>query len=355
MAKDYYDILGVSKGASDDEIKKAYRKLAHKYHPDKKDGDESKFKEVNEAYQTLSDKQKRSQYDQFGQAFNGAGGGAGFEGFSDFSGGFNFNGEGSPFGDIFSEFFSSGGGQARQKAGSDIAVDVTIDFLEMAKGVEKEIDLYKKIICEDCAGTGAKDRKTKTCTRCSGQGRVKEATRTILGTINQVVACPECRGNGQIPEVKCSACGGDGIRRGYEKVKIKLPAGIEEEQVLKMTGKGEAAVGGGLAGDLFITVHVKKHQLFTRQGNNVRSEVAISFSQAALGDKISVKTIDGAVKIKIPAGTQAGDVLKIRNHGIEGGGYWGKGDHLVKIKVQVPSSLTKDQKRIIKELAEEGL
>ena len=202
MAKNYYDILGVSRGASEDEIKKAYRKLAHKYHPDKKGGDEEKFKEINEAYQILSDSQKRAQYDQFGQSFNSAGTGGGFEGFGgfDFDKGFSFTGADSGmFGDIFSEFFTSGQGVNRQPAGSDIAVDLTIDFFEMVKGTKKEIDLYKKVICLECDGTGAENKILDKCNKCDGRGRVNQMTRTILGTFNQVVTCPVCHGRGETP------------------------------------------------------------------------------------------------------------------------------------------------------------
>ncbi len=366
MAKDYYDILGVSKDASQDEIKKAYRRLAHKHHPDKKGGDEAKFKEINAAYQVLSDAEKRKQYDTFGSAFGGAGGGAGGQGFSgqgDFSdffsganrGGFDFrsSGQGMNFNDIFSDFF--GGGQRGPAAGSDIAVDVEITFEEMVKGVEKEIDLYKKVICDRCGGTGAENKKTKKCSTCGGAGQVKTTRRTILGAFTQVSVCPTCHGKGQVPEEKCKKCGGDGVVRDYQKAKVNIPAGIEDGQTLRLSGYGEASKEGGPAGDLYINIHVKPHSEFKRQGLNVLSKAKITISQAVLGDKVAINTVEGEVKIKIPAGTQSGDVLKIRGRGIGTSGYFGKGDHLVEIKVEIPEKLSREQKRLIEELRKEGL
>ncbi|HHX58888.1 MAG TPA: molecular chaperone DnaJ [Candidatus Moranbacteria bacterium] len=360
MAKNYYDILGVSRDASESEIKKAYRKLAHQYHPDKKGGDEDRFKEINEAYQVLSDSQKRAQYDQFGQTFgSGAGGsGGGFEGFDgfDFNRGFDFGGADSGmFGDIFSDFFTASRG-SREPIGSDIAVDLEIDFLEMAKGTKKELDLYKKVICSDCQGTGAENQATDKCGKCDGKGRVTQATRTILGNFNQVITCPTCHGRGQIPKKKCAGCGGDGVRRDYQKVNIEIPAGIEDGQVIKLTGGGEAPkTGHGKSGDLYITIRVKRHKNFSRKGMDVLSDHEISFSQAALGDKVSVETIDGPVKIKIPAGIQAGEALKIKNRGIIRGGYFRRGDHLVNIKLKTPQNLSRAQKKLIESLKEEGL
>ncbi|MBT3355864.1 molecular chaperone DnaJ [bacterium] len=362
MSKDLYSILGVDKNASDDEIKKAYRKLAHKHHPDKKGGDEAKFKEINGAYQTLSDKQKRGQYDQFGQTFegasNGAGGGAAGGGF-DFNFGQASGNAGGGFEDLFSDLFSQtgfGGASAPgEKVGSDIAVDIEITFKEMALGVEKEVELYKKILCKHCDGTGAKNKNTKTCNACGGAGKVHKTMRSMFGAIQQVVVCEKCHGKGQIPKDKCDKCGGDGVVRDYQKVNIKIPAGIESGQTIRATGHGEMPAGGGHAGNLFITIHVKSEPGFERSNDDIVSRAEISFSQASLGDKIDVKTIEGVMRMKVSAGTQSGDIFKIKNKGINREDRFGRGSHLVKIAVKTPKSLTRDQRRLVKKLQEEGL
>ena len=365
MSKDYYQILGVSKNASEEEIKKAYRRLAHKYHPDKGGGDEEKFKEINEAYQVLSDKQKREQYDRFGSAFeqggySTSGFGGGFSGFD--TSGWNFYGSGSSgggsiFDDIFSDIFQSSGfrsGSVRKPTGSDIAVDVTVDYPEMAQGTEKEIKLYKNTQCPDCQGTGAKDGKLETCSQCQGSGRVVKTTQTILGNIQQQTLCDKCRGLGKVPKEKCKTCGGDGVVKEYQTVKVKIPAGIQDGQTIKIPGQGEA-VANGQPGDLYVTVRVKPDARFRREGNNIISEKEITFSQAALGDVVPVETVYGETKIKIPAGTQPGDLLRIKGKGIRGDGYFNKGDHLVKMKVLVPTKLDKEQKELIERLKEKGI
>ena len=366
MAKDYYDILGVTKNSSADEIKKAYRKLAHKHHPDKKGGDEAKFKEINEAYQVLSDPQKKSQYDQFGQTFNQAGAGGGAGGFSGFGGGsqgFDFDFSqfgGSGFEDIFSDIFSGGGFGGRgerstARSGSDIAVDVEISFEEMAKGVEKELDLYKKTTCKVCEGTGAKDKKMKKCSRCGGQGKIRTTRQTILGSFAQVSICPDCHGKGEVPEEKCSNCGGDGTVRDYEKIKVKIPAGIEHGQTIKLSGLGEAAPGGGMPGDLYLNIYVKSDSKFRREGENIYSRQKISFSQAVFGDKIETQTIHGPVNLKVPAGIQSGTILRIKGKGINNEHRFGKGDHMVEIQVETPERISRKQKNLIEELRKEGL
>jgi len=362
MSKDYYKTLGVDKKASGDEIKKAYRKLAHKHHPDKKGGDEAKFKEINEAYQTLSDDQKRSQYDQFGSSFNQAGGGAqGFGGFGGFGGaqgqgnfqGFNFQGAG--FEDIFSDFFGGGQAAERKTAGSDIVVDVEVSFEEMAKGAKKKIKLYKKVSCKDCSGTGAKNSQTEECAECHGSGQIKKTKQTFLGAIAQVEVCERCKGKGRIPKEKCKKCGGDGVIKDYEEAEVNIPAGIEEEQVLKVAGGGEASTLGGNSGDLYLKIHVKPHSDFKRRGDDVVSKVYITFSQAVLGDKVEVETVEGKVNLKIPAGIEAGDFLRIKGKGIRRFGGFGQGNHLVEIKIKTPKKVSWGQKSLIKKLREEGL
>ncbi len=369
MSKDYYNTLGVSAEASDEEIKKAYRKLAHKHHPDKKGGNEEKFKEINEAYQILSDKQKRGQYDQYGQTFEQAqsqGGASGFEGFRDFSSfasGFDFEfgkNKSGGFEDIFSDIFSSAGfggarSARRQAVGSDIAVDITITFEEMAKGAEKELDLYKKIICDGCEGTGAENKDTKTCPMCKGSGKQQRTTKSIFGTFAHVSVCNQCQGKGAISKMKCKKCGGDGVVRDYQKVKIVIPAGIQNDQAIRITGQGEAPRGGGQSGDLYVKVHVQEHQKFMRKGDDVLSKLKISFTQAALGDKIDVDTLDGNIKIKISPGTQSGDLLKIKNKGIGRVERFGRGDHFVEIKIDTPERLSRQQKELMKKLKDVGL
>lgn len=359
MAKDYYDVLGVAKDASEDDIKKAYRKLAHKFHPDKKGGDEEKFKEVNQAYQVLSDKQKRGQYDQFGSSFEqaGSGGFSGFEGFGGTSGGF---GKGQGFEDIFSDIFSNAGfGSQRsgpqESVGSDIAVDVEISFEEMAKGVEKEVDLYKKVLCNACEGTGAENKQTQSCSSCGGSGKVEKTTKSFFGTFSQVTICSACHGKGVIPINKCKNCGGDGVVRDYQKVRVNIPPGIESGQTMRITGYGEMPRGGGRAGDLFVTIHVVNHPKYKRSGDDIRSTVKVTFSQAALGDKISVNTIEGPVKIKVTPGTQSGDIFKIRGKGIKRTERMKIGDHLVEIQVATPERLSRQQKKAIENLKDIGL
>ncbi len=371
MSKDYYEILGVAKGASDDDIKKAYRKLAHKHHPDKSGGDEARFKEVNEAYQVLSDKQKRSQYDQYGQTFEQAqqqGGFSGFEGFRDFSSyanGFDFNfsrGAGgsrgySGFEDIFGDIFEQAGFGRRgarrtgHSRGEDIQVDVEIGFSEMAHGAEKEMNLYKRVKCDRCGGEGVEPGSKKVeCPTCKGAGEVRTSQRTILGTFQQVQVCPECKGEGKVPEKKCEKCGGDGRTREYENVKVKIPAGIRDGQAIRLEGMGESGERGGEAGDLYVTVHVKPHEKFERDDDDIRTAENISFSQAALGDKIDVETLYGDVKLKIPAGTQSGEIFRVRGKGVKRLGRYGHGDQYVRIRVVTPKNLTKEQRELLEKL-----
>lgn len=357
MAKDFYDILGVSKGASEDEIKKAYRKLAHQHHPDKSGGDEAKFKEASEAYSTLSDKSKRAQYDQFGQTFNGAsGGGQGFGGF-DFGGrgnqaGFDFGGGG--FEDIFSEMFGGGGrgsARSRARAGSDIQVDVEITFTEMAKGVKKDIQLQKMSSCDTCHGLGGEPGASEgTCATCNGQGQIQRTVKSFLGVFSQTEVCPSCSGKGKTFAQKCHTCHGNGRMQTSEKITVDIPAGITSGQAISLSGRGEAGESGAHAGDLYVVVRVKPHQYFDRKNDDVLSNATISFAQAVLGDKIAVETLEGDVTMKIPSGTQSGEVFRIRDKGIPHLQRHGKGDHLVKVIVEVPKKLSKDQKKLIEAL-----
>lgn len=359
MNKDYYKVLGVDKGASPEEIKKAFRKLAHEHHPDKKSGDEAKFKELNEAYQVLSDSKKRSQYDQFGSAFEHgqAGGGAqGFGGFGDFSGGFNVNMDdlGDIFGGLGDVFGFSGGGSRRrqsQRRGSDIQVLLTIDFSEAVFGAEKEISLKKTVKCPKCQGEG-KEPGTEiiTCKTCGGKGQVVRVQRTILGNMQVQMACEDCRGEGKIFKEKCSACRGAGLAQQIVNLKVKIPAGIDNNETIRLSGQGEAAAKGGQAGDLYLKIRVNSDRRFQRDGFNIKSRLEINFSQAALGDKIETITVDGPVELKIPEGTQSGRVFILRDKGVPHLNGRGRGNHLVEVVVKTPTGLSKKQREVLKEL-----
>lgn len=359
---DYYDILGVKKDASADEIKKAFRKQAHKYHPDKGGGDEKKFKEANEAYQVLSDAEKRRNYDQYGQGFhdNGAqsqgSGGAGFSGFQGFdfsnfsSGGFNFSGGSGGFDDIFSDIFSGGGSRQGERSGSDIQTDIEISFEEMVRGGDKTVNLRKRVPCTDCSGTGGKKgTQESTCPDCHGAGRVSRAMRTIFGTINQAVPCDRCHGTGRFYATLCPRCGGEGRSLETEALTLSIPAGIEDGQTVSVEGHGEAGLRGSRSGNLFVTVHVHPHAEFRRSGRNILSKKTISYPVAALGGKIPVATIDGEVTIKVPAGTQPGEVFRIRGNGIRLG-HFDAGDHLVELSVRVPKSISSEERKLLEQL-----
>ena len=360
MAKDFYNILGVGRDAEEDEIKKAYRKLAHKYHPDKEGGDEAKFKEINEAYQILSDKQKRAQYDRFGDASAGGPSGGGFGGFG---GGqeFEFNFGSSGFDDIFGDIFSgfSGGpgfSGSRKKRGSDIGIDLEISFEEMARGVEREVDLYKGVACSRCKGSGVEPgSKIKTCDVCGGTGTVKTQKKTFLGAFTQVSMCEHCHGSGKIPEKKCSLCGGDGRIKENARIKIFVPAGIKDGQTISISGMGEAGEAGSAPGDLYATVHVRSHSQFARKGDDIWYQAHVPFSLAALGGKIQVPTLNGGVNIKIPAGTPNGKILKLRGEGLKRLEAFGQGDEMIEIVIDIPKKLSRNQRKLLDELKKEGL
>lgn len=365
MSKDYYNILGVDKSASQQDIKKAFRRLAHKHHPDKKDGDEAKFKEVNEAYQVLGDEQKRQQYDQFGSTFDQQGGFGGGASWDDFmraaqqGGGFQgANFSGADFGDIFGDMFGFGGGGGRRRGrgrtrGSDIQVDTTISFAESISGVKKEISLTKNNDCEPCNGTGAEPgTEMEQCGTCHGQGQVQQVQRTILGAMQTVVTCPDCAGQGQTPKTKCKQCRGTGIDRGNQTFNITIPAGIDDGQSVRISGSGESAGVGGDAGDLYIRVHVTPDNRFERRGNDIFTNATISYPQAVLGDTIPVDTVEGEKKIVVPAGTVSGQKIRLKQLGVPYVNGGGRGDQYVVVTIDVPKKVSRKVKKHLEELRE---
>ena len=359
-AKNYYDILGVSKGASKDEIKKAFYKLAHKYHPDKKEGDEAKFKEVNEAYQTLSDDQKRQQYDTYGQTFNGAGpqqgggfGGFDFSGFQN-SGGFNVNMD--DIGDIFGDFFGGfgGGGRSRKPRGADISVQVLVSFEESVFGAKRTLQMTKNAACETCTGTGAAPHsKMKTCDTCKGQGKVKDTRASFLGGISMVRICDTCHGDGKVPEQKCKTCSGDGVTRKREEITIEIPKGIQNGETLQMSGGGES-IQGGTPGNLYVQIKVEPHKLFKRDGYDIVYKHSISVSDAILGAKQTIKTLDGEHALHIPEGSTHGSLVRISGKGVPND-RGKRGDFVVVLDLKVPQKLSKKARELVEKLKEEGL
>lgn len=365
MSKDYYEILGVSKTASQDEIKRAYRKLAHEFHPDK-GGDASKFKEVNEAYQVLSDPQKRAQYDRFGATFEQsrtAGGFSGFEGFRDFSTfaeAFGQNGNAEfdfgDLGDIFSQVFggSRQAGRSRRQRGQDIAVDVEISLEEAAQGVEKDFNLYKGVVCPKCSGSGAEPGSAiKDCSRCKGRGQIEETRSAGFFSFSQVRVCPDCKGLGKKPERVCLKCGGDGRVKDYQIISVKIPAGIEDGQIISLRGQGEAGTHGSSPGDLYVTVHIRPSKFFKRQGDDLYYDLEISFTQAALGDKIEVPTLSESVELKIPEGVESGEMIRLKEKGLPHLHGRGRGDFFVRVKIKTPKRLSRKARQLLEELGGE--
>lgn len=351
--RDYYEVLGLSKGASDDEIKKAFRKLAMKYHPDKNPGDkeaEEKFKEINEAYAVLSDPEQKSKYDRFGHAGvdpNSFAGGGGFGGFEDI-----FDMFGSAFGGGF-----GGGGSRRNngpRKGSDIQKTMTIDFEEAAFGVKKQIRLTKNVKCKNCGGTGAAPGTSKkTCPRCGGSGEIRTQQQTPLGVFQSVSPCPDCNGTGEINESPCPDCGGTGRVRDTVTITINIPAGVDNDSVIPVRGQGEPGINGGPDGDLYIVLNVRPHKLFERRGQDLWLEIPITFNQAALGDEIVVPTLEEKVSYKIPAGTQPGTVFRLKGKGIKNVRGGRKGDLYVKVSLEVPTKLNKKQKKAVEAMGKE--
>lgn len=361
MSKNYYETLGVQKGASKDEIKKAFRKLAHEHHPDKKGGDEKKFKEVSEAYAVLSDDAKRSQYDSFGSYSAGGGQQGGGFGQGDFSGfdfsGFSQGGGNVEFdlGDIFGSFFGGGGGgRERAKRGRDISVDIEVSFEDAVFGVSRDIKINKTSTCGTCDGSGAKKGTTfDTCSVCKGKGKVEEMRRSIIGSFATVKTCENCHGTGKIPKEKCETCKGKGVVNKDETISIKIPAGIQNGETLRAPGKGEAILGGE-TGDLYINIHVKNHKLFTRSGYDLVMNLPVKLSDALLGASIPVKTLDGEITLKVPEGITFGEILRVKEKGVPHGN-GRRGDILVRIIIELPKKLNKDTKKLIEELKEKGI
>ena len=349
--KDYYAILGVSKTAKPDEIKAAFRKLAHKHHPDK-GGDEAKFKEINEAYQVLSNEDKRRQYDQFGSGFENMAGG-GF----DFGGGFsgakvNFEDLGDLFGGLGDMFgFSSTSSSRRSNRGESIEAILSLDFKEAVFGVEKEILVDKNIACQKCNGSGAEPgAKIEQCKTCKGRGRVFKVQRTIFGAMQSEVICSDCHGEGQTYSKKCSQCQGQGFYAGQEKMKVKIPAGINEGEAIRLAGKGHYASKKYPAGDLILRIKISPSSDFRRQGHDIYSNLKINVKQAILGDKVKVLTVHGEVILKIPEGTQSGTTFKIKGKGVPKLRGLGQGDHLVEVEVLIPKGLSKKDKKLLEEI-----
>lgn len=354
--KDYYQILGLQKGASKDEVKKAFRKLAAQYHPDKKTGDEERYKEVTEAYAVLGDEKKKAEYDTYGQSFNGAGGGNPFGGgfdFSQFQQGFGGQGVEFDINDIFSSFGFGGGRSARQR-GRDVSIDINLTFEESIFGVTRKVLITKNNTCSACDGTGAKKGTgMETCSTCGGQGKLRETRQSIMGAFTTVRECSTCHGTGQIPKERCGTCAGAGIARTEEEISIKVPAGIQNGEVIRMTGRGEA-MPHGEPGDLYIKVHVEQHATIKRDGSTLTTKLPIKLTDALLGATYSVQTLDGTVDIKIPEGITHGELLRIKGKGVPND-RGSRGDFMVKISVETPKKLSRKARKLVEELREEGI
>jgi molecular chaperone DnaJ len=363
MSKDYYNILGVQKNASKEEIKKAFHKLAHEHHPDKNKGDDKKFKEVNEAYQVLSNDQKRTQYDQFGsadgpmgsagQGYQGGFGGFDFSGFQ--QGGFNM-GDMGDIGDIFGDFFSGGMGRGTKNSrrGRDIQTEMDLSFEESIFGINRKVLITKQSICDICKGSGGKvGTKMKNCNSCNGKGQIKEVRRSILGSFSTTRICENCQGQGKIPTEKCSNCSGQGVYRKQKEISIDVPAGINDTEILRMTGQGEE-VQNGQPGDLYIKINVKGHSVYHRDGLNLIMDLPINLTDALLGFNYNLKTLEGNnIEVKIPEGINHNELLRVRGKGVPSSR--GRGDIILRIKIKMPAKLSRRQKEIIEDLKKEGI
>lgn len=363
--KNYYETLGVPKSASEEEIKSAFRKLAHKYHPDKKGGDEKKFKEVSEAYAVLSNKKKRTEYDAYGRTFADGGPSGGFRGFdfSDFSAGggqagFGFQGFGGQnvefdLGDIFGEFFGGGSPRARSR-GRDISIDIELPFREVVFGTERRVLIAKTSVCTLCGGTGAaKGSKIVSCTTCNGKGDIRETRNSFFGTFSSVRTCPRCHGKGEVPEKLCEICRGEGVARREEEIRVVVPAGVSDGEMIRMPGRGEMAPGGG-AGDLYVKLHIKPDPDFSREGNNLITALPIKLTDALLGGEYRIRTFEGEETLRVPAGVAHGEVIRVRGKGIPYGRGL-RGDLLVRVDIEFPKKLSKTARDLVEKLRSEGL
>ena len=365
MAKNYYETLGVDKKASQDDIKKAFRKLAHKYHPDKGTGDESKFKEISEAYSVLGDEKKRREYDTYGQSFPGGGAGArgasGFGGnpfggfdFSQFQQGFGNDGAEFDFSDIFGDLFGGARGAARAPRGRDISIDLELSFKEAVYGTDRTVLIGKVGTCDLCKGTGGKPGTDfETCATCGGRGQIHEVRSTILGQFTSARTCTTCEGTGKIPKEKCPQCKGHGVLRREEEIRVHVPAGIEDGEMIRLPGKGEA-VKNGTPGDLYVKIHVKAHPLFRRESNELIMNLPVKLTDALTGTAVPVELLDGTtIEVKIPIMKQAREVVRVRGKGVPAA--HGKGDLLIRLEVALPQKLSGKAKKAIDDLRAEGL
>ncbi|MFA6536914.1 MAG: molecular chaperone DnaJ [Patescibacteria group bacterium] len=362
MSKDYYKILGVEKNAGEEEIKSAFRKLAHKHHPDKEGGDEAKFKEINEAYQVLGNKEKRQKYEQFGSDFEQQGGFGGGVNWEDFmrqargggfgnGGGFNFGG--IDLNDVFGDFMGFGGGRGRQQqGGADLEMELSLTFEEAVFGAKKEVEIYKTSICDYCGGTGAQHgTKMNKCSSCGGHGRKRVRQQTFFGLIETEQVCEVCGGSGQKPEIKCSTCHGSGLVKKNTKIEINVPAGVENGTTLKIAGAGEASAYG--RGNLFVNLRVKNNPKFERRGTDIYQNLKISFVEAILGTKKEIETMDGQVVLTIDEGTAPGTKLRIKNKGVPKLNGSGRGDFYVTVEVEIPKKISRKQRKLLEEFGNE--
>lgn len=356
--RDYYEVLGVQKNASQEEIKKAFHKLAHKFHPDKSSGDSDKFKEVSEAYSVLSDDKKRAEYDSYGRTFGAGGGTGGFQGggfdFSQFQDAFQQGFGGFDMGDVFSDFFGGQGGRGGVRRGRDISIDLEITFKESIFGIKRSVLLAKTAQCDTCRGSGAAPgTELDTCKHCNGSGKIHETSNSIFGAITMQSPCRHCHATGKVPKEKCHTCRGEGVLRKQEEIEIVVPAGIEGGEMIRLTGAGEA-VAGGTSGDLYVKVHVQPDARFKKDGPNLVTELSVKLSDALLGTDYTLSTLDGEEAISIPAGVTHGELLRVKGKGVPTG-RGKRGDLFVRIKITLPQKLSRSAKALVEKLKEEGI